>query len=244
MERRTARIIAKLLILRKLISEPAFNQLRTKKQMGYIVSLGSGDYGRGLNSIGGIELKILSKRFSPFEMEKEVETFFIDQYNHFFQNASTAIAEGDFQLLKESIVTTLKDPMNSLVEEGSQFYTQILNEIPFDWRERTIHQLQQPTNGAGSGIGIQDIQQFYEKYIYSPVKDSAHGSEGDNEKKSFAVMIFNEANSQQITDRKEQCQGTTTKTQFLNRNPVMYSTLDELKEFRSSLSFHDKYIKN
>jgi secreted Zn-dependent insulinase-like peptidase len=240
MERRSAIIIAKLLILRKLISEPAFNQLRTKKQMGYIVSLGSGDYGRGLNSIGGIELKILSKRFSPFEMEKEVEIFFIDQYNHFFQNASTAIAEKDFQLLKESIVTTLKDPMNSLVEEGSHFYTQILNEVPFDVKERIIQQLQQPSDGTGNGIGIQDIQQFYEKYIYSPV----HGSEGDNEKKSFAVMIFNEANRQQITDRREESEATTTKTQFLNRNPVIYSTLDELKEFRSSLSFYDRYIKS
>jgi secreted Zn-dependent insulinase-like peptidase len=35
-----------LLLLRRLLGEPAFTELRTKQQLGYIVSLSSTGYGR------------------------------------------------------------------------------------------------------------------------------------------------------------------------------------------------------
>ena len=38
--------VALLLVLRSLLSQPAFAELRTKKQLGYVVSLSASGYGR------------------------------------------------------------------------------------------------------------------------------------------------------------------------------------------------------
>ena len=51
------------LLLRRLLSEPVFSELRTQKQLGYIVSLYPSGYGRGLSSLRGFTVKVLSKRF-------------------------------------------------------------------------------------------------------------------------------------------------------------------------------------
>jgi secreted Zn-dependent insulinase-like peptidase len=37
---------ALLLFMRRTLGEPAFTELRTKKQLGYVVSLSTGGYGR------------------------------------------------------------------------------------------------------------------------------------------------------------------------------------------------------
>ena len=46
MENTTARNAALMTILRSLMGEPLFAELRTKKQLGYIVSLSTSGYGR------------------------------------------------------------------------------------------------------------------------------------------------------------------------------------------------------
>lgn len=40
------RTSALLLFMRRALGEPAFTELRTKKQLGYVVSLSTGGYGR------------------------------------------------------------------------------------------------------------------------------------------------------------------------------------------------------
>ena len=46
MEDTTARNAALMIMLRSIMGEPLFAELRTKKQLGYIVSLSSSGYGR------------------------------------------------------------------------------------------------------------------------------------------------------------------------------------------------------
>lgn len=225
MDRRTERMLAKLLLLRKMLSEPAFNILRTQKQLGYIVSLYSGDYGRGLNAIGGIELKVLSKRFSPLQMEKELEEFFRSQYQSFFLPADPSahhFTEKDLAALKQSIITTLKDPMNSLAEEGYHYYGQIINETPFDWKQRIIRELHH------GDITIDELRQFYEEFVYSP------SSSFVDRKKSLAIMIFNDSNAKEISEN-------SGPRSFLGLPVEQMGSLEEFKAFRSSLSLYEKY---
>jgi secreted Zn-dependent insulinase-like peptidase len=42
----SARNVALIVFLRSLMGEPLFSELRTKKQLGYVVSLGTAAYGR------------------------------------------------------------------------------------------------------------------------------------------------------------------------------------------------------
>ena len=54
-----------------------FNKLRTDRQLGYIVSMGSAGYGpvKGMKSMRGFTARILSNRYSPPVMQRELEIF-------------------------------------------------------------------------------------------------------------------------------------------------------------------------
>ena len=68
-EVRSAKVAAIILIISRLLSEPVFTSLRTKEQLGYIVSLTSTAYGRYPGIIRGFAVRVLSKRFDPIYME-------------------------------------------------------------------------------------------------------------------------------------------------------------------------------
>jgi secreted Zn-dependent insulinase-like peptidase len=208
-------------VLRKLLAEPAFNYLRTQKQLGYIVSLSAGDYGRGLDAVGGIELKVLSKRFSPIKIEEEVKQYFQTQNDTLHQK----VTEQDISLLKQSIITSLKDPVTSYAEEGGFYYHKIMNDLPFDWLDRIIEELN------SSDLSLVEIQQFFEKYIYSPEACFP------TERRSVAVMIFSQDNIDELKNFVEASSDPVLKSDTSLGQQHVITSVSSLSEFRSTLDF-------
>ena len=83
---------------------------------------------RGKSSIRGMTMRILSKRFSPPEMEREVATFFAHQKARFDDLTADDVAEK-----AGSIVKSLEDPPTQYTEEAGQNWDAILSDMPLNW---------------------------------------------------------------------------------------------------------------
>ena len=73
-------------------------------------------------------MRILSKRFSPLEMEQEVATFFTNQKIFF-----DALTPEDVAEKTSSIVKSLEDPPTQYTEEAGQSWDAILTDMPLNW---------------------------------------------------------------------------------------------------------------
>ena len=125
-------------MLRSLLSQPAFAELRTKKQLGYVVSLSASGYGRYPGNVRGILIRILSNRFTPPEMELEVSRFLDNQQ----QELSKNLTAEELNHRIAAIVKSLQDPPTSYAEEAGEFWDAIVSNTPFHWTQLVIEQLQ------------------------------------------------------------------------------------------------------
>jgi len=161
-----------------------FNSLRTNKQLGYIVSMGTDEFGRtkGGQSLRGFTARILSNRFNPWEMQEELGSF-LASHKAFVCDTLT---EEDVRSRADAIITTLRDPPTRYIQESSQFYSAILNERPFDWDEQIVLELQ--------NITLADVQECYCKWFLGKiVGGNGNGDEsegGRSARKSVSVMMF------------------------------------------------------
>ncbi|KAJ1437208.1 Metalloenzyme, LuxS/M16 peptidase-like protein [Ochromonadaceae sp. CCMP2298] len=176
---------ALLLVLRRLLAEPAFAELRTKKQLGYIVSLSSGGYGRGYGSVRGIVVRILSQRFSPLVMEKELGAFLDTQ-----RGVMAALQDAEVSELSHSIVRSILDPPTTYSEEGGEFWNAIVNEMPFDWTEQVIQALKSLT--------AQDVIAAAEGWIFDASR-----------RKSLSTMVFGPPHQGELEALKKAQTGST-----------------------------------
>jgi insulysin len=71
-ETRSVEVVSKLMVMRKLLGEPMFTELRTREQLGYVVGLDTSSFGRGKDSMRGLTARVLSQRFNPIYIEVSV----------------------------------------------------------------------------------------------------------------------------------------------------------------------------
>ena len=126
-----------LLLLRRFIGEPLFAELRTSKQLGYVVSASTSGYGRGMRSVRGLTISVLSKRFDPDHIMEEVESFLAAQKAVFARLTQEQVTQ-----MASAIVLSLQEPPKSYLEEAADFHESLMADMPFDWRERVISELQ------------------------------------------------------------------------------------------------------
>jgi insulysin len=88
---------AVLVFFNHLVREPAFNQLRTEEQLGYIVHTSIKTSG---NDIKGLLFLIQSDSFDPIHMEERVELFL----SKFRQKYILPLTEDEFQKNKDAVV--------------------------------------------------------------------------------------------------------------------------------------------
>ncbi len=88
-----------------LIREPAFNQLRTEEQLGYIVHSSiktSGDH------IKGILILIQSDSFNPYHVEERIELFLAN-----FRQRLVEMSEADFQTFVDTVVASFLEKVRN-----------------------------------------------------------------------------------------------------------------------------------
>jgi insulysin len=96
-----------LALFNHLIREPAFNQLRTEEQLGYIVHTSvktSGDH------IKGLLLLIQSDSFNPNHVEERIEIFLTN-----YRQKLVDMSESDFQTHVDAMVASFLEKVRDFI---------------------------------------------------------------------------------------------------------------------------------
>uniref|UniRef100_A0AC35TSZ0 Insulin-degrading enzyme n=1 Tax=Rhabditophanes sp. KR3021 TaxID=114890 RepID=A0AC35TSZ0_9BILA len=128
---------AKARLMVQMLEEPCYNELRTQKQLGYIVHLGK----RGGNGSNGLQV-VLQGDKDPSIMVEACETFFDN-----FRQTLVDMKEEDFKKHVQSQITELADKPKTMNEQGETFYNSICDgTFHFDVRNDTISILKNITH--------------------------------------------------------------------------------------------------
>lgn len=104
-------------LLAQIMSEPAFNALRTKEQLGYVVSCSR--WNLPGDSQLGLRIVVQSERKSNY-LEERVEAF-LDTMDQKIREMDS----GEFYDFKSGLQQRWKEPAKNLVEEVSRYWSQI-----------------------------------------------------------------------------------------------------------------------
>jgi hypothetical protein len=140
-------------------------------------------------------LKVLSKRFSPLHIQKEVD-FFIHKTAYEIIHNLTDETVGN---LCESIIKSLEDPPTTYTEEASEFWNGIINNVPFDWNERVIKELKI--------LNLNKIIDVADKWLFS-----------DETKKKVSFMFFGNKHYEELNDFKKTIFNNSNMIENININ--------------------------
>ncbi|EGU72047.1 hypothetical protein FOXB_17444, partial [Fusarium oxysporum f. sp. conglutinans Fo5176] len=108
----------KTLLLEQMLSEPAFDQLRTKEQLGYIVWRGTRDF----KTTCGFRFLIQSEMTAEF-LDSRIEAFLMR-----YADTLEKMSETEFEGHKQSLIVQRLEMFQTLDAESVHHFTQITNE--------------------------------------------------------------------------------------------------------------------
>lgn len=139
---------AKLLLFAQMTDEPAFDQLRSKEQLGYVVWSGA----RYSATTIGYRVIIQSERTAQY-LESRIDSFLTN-----FGKTLETMPEEEFEGHKRSVINKRLEKLKNLVSETSRFWTHIGSEY-YDF-------LQSETDAARvRDLSKSDLINFYKKII-------------------------------------------------------------------------------
>jgi nardilysin len=199
------KVSAIMLLIRRFMAEPLFSELRTQRQLGYIVSMSPDGHGRGLGSIRGVNFRVLSNRYSPLYLEQEVEDFLERQSIVF-----SKLTQQDISDLAATIIKSIIDPPTSYLEEAEQFRNSIINQVPFDWIEQIIKELE--------NMKLEEFINKTNDWMFDKSK-----------RKSVSILLFGNDNLGILKTFLESDCG----------NKKVVKSIEELNDLRDSLEMHN-----
>lgn len=141
---------AKATLFAQLIDEPAFNTLRTKEQLGYVV------FSSALNTHGTVNLRLLiqSERDSAY-LEHRIDNFLVN-----YGKALEEMSDTEFERHKTALCKTLLQKFKNIREENSRFTTAIfLGDYNYLNKERKASIVEKLTK--------KDMIEFHKKFVTS-----------------------------------------------------------------------------
>ena len=136
---------ATLRLLSHMLREPFFNELRTKQQLGYVVSSGyglsfshdsgvlvfeevEGDHGNyfGVTPVEYINLNILSRKLSPSDIQKRVDEFLF----YFGNEYLSTVPQSEIDAHAASLSKKMRKPIQDLGTEASIHFAKIKRYAP------------------------------------------------------------------------------------------------------------------
>jgi insulysin len=140
---------AKLSLIAHMISAPFFNQLRTEKQLGYVVSA----FPLHANRVPGICMIVQS----PVAKEPELRSEFGD-FLHRFSIAVNELTEQDLDRHKEALLVNLLEPPKNLREMNARFAESLrLGFEDFQFRSQLAE--------AISALTVLEIRSAYDRML-------------------------------------------------------------------------------
>jgi len=138
------RVEAKLRLLLRLIKQPLFDELRTRQQLGYAVSLSARDTGRGIDTVTGFQVTILSKLYPPPHLQRAIDGYMRGISEMLPQN----VTDSEFTLARSALATRLLEPDRTLSEAFHTRWGPIEEEdFRFDRDERLAAAVEETTFG-------------------------------------------------------------------------------------------------
>jgi secreted Zn-dependent insulinase-like peptidase len=172
---------------------------------------------RGWNALRGINVRILSQRFSPPAMETALWAFLSTQRAILRDTLTEEIVAARCQ----AIIRSLEDPPTTYSEEASDHWDSIVNAMPFDWTQQVIAQLKE--------LDRQAVLSAAEEWVF----DAAT-------RRSMSMMIFSPQHEQERVALKE----TVTAQACASSEPgARYCfSIDEMKMLRDSLTVASQQV--
>jgi insulysin len=208
----TAKNAAIMAVLRSIMGEPLFAELRTKKQVGYIVSLSSSGYGRSPGTIRGLTVRLLSNRFSPLTMQVLLGEFFESQKEVF-----ATLTQADLSNRTAAICQTLMDPPTSYTEESGGFWGSIISGMPFDWTEQVIEELRK--------LQTEDVQIAANEWLFN------------ENRKSASIMLFGNSHIEELNKVNSGDMESVKGFFPALKNSVICGSFEELTKQRDALEY-------
>jgi insulysin len=120
---------ARMQLIRQILQPEFFHQLRTEKQMGYVVA----NIPFPIKRVEGSLFLVQSPNFAEADIQQAIDQFLDNK---------TALFEKQFATQKDSLIQKLKETPQSIHEQNYYFWQSILNEdYSFDRRQRLIEVL-------------------------------------------------------------------------------------------------------
>ncbi|GAT24591.1 a-pheromone processing metallopeptidase Ste23 [Aspergillus luchuensis] len=140
---------AKLLLFAQMTDEPAFDQLRSKEQLGYVVWSGA----RYSATTMGYRVIIQSERNAAY-LESRIDAFLTG-----FGKSLANMSEQEFESHKRSVINKRLEKLKNLSSETNRFWSHIGSEY-FDF-------VQNESDAANvRSLTKADLIQFYQQFVY------------------------------------------------------------------------------
>jgi insulysin len=134
------------------ISEPAFDQLRTKEQLGYIVHAGTKQVGQN----AGLHIIIQSGVKDPHYLNNRIEEFLTA-----FRVDLAAYSAEKFASFVTAVVEKLAEKPKNIDEESGRYWEEIrTGRYLFDRKKQLVAVLQ-----SAQGLTLQHVLSFYDRYL-------------------------------------------------------------------------------
>lgn len=136
-------------LLAEMLSAPFFNNLRTEKQLGYVVTA----FANPIELVPGLVMLVQSPVADEDSLRQEFATFIAA-----FANEVEKLSELDLQRYKGSLLNSLTEEPKNLSELNGRFMESLqLGYIDFDYREQLVE--------AISRVSIGDLQSGYRQIV-------------------------------------------------------------------------------
>ncbi|KAK1519789.1 insulin-degrading enzyme [Colletotrichum abscissum] len=196
---------AKTMLLEQMTEEPAFNQLRTKEQLGYVVFSGL----RSFSTTYGFRFIIQSER-TPEYLESRIEAFL----NHFANNLDS-MSETDFEGHKRSLIVKCLEKLKNLDQESDRHWAQIASGY-YDF------ELAQDNAAHIKSLTKAEMVEFFQQYI----------KPGSSTRAKLSVHLHAQASSS--TETEATMDGIKTEESGAASTPEPVPIKD-VRSFRASL---------
>lgn len=144
-----------LLMLTELVAkEKFFNELRTKRQTGYIVRTFTSAFSSKVDTLYGLSFVIQTGAFDRKEVEKRMMHFVKNHLSHYIRGLS----ENKFHKYVATLIKQLMVDPTNLAEEFEINFGEIMkNSYMFDYKKTLIERLRV--------LELSELQEFYQQYF-------------------------------------------------------------------------------
>ncbi|TFB05329.1 Putative zinc protease [Trichoderma ghanense] len=178
---------AKTLLMDQMIHEPAFDQLRTKEQLGYIVFANM----RPFATTFGFRIMIQSDR-TPDYLDKRIEAFLV-----LFGEMLKNMTEDEFEGHKRSLINKRLEKLRNLDQETNRHWAQISSEY-YDFEQ--AHQDAAHVKPLTKADMVSFFDEYFSPFSSSRARLSVHlCARGSDERDSKVVELLKESGLEDVS---------------------------------------------